>query len=67
MSFSDVFDSLRRPPSSGLTSMIDRLEDQLESEKRIKKAYLAALVEACNGDKVLAKKLARKHLARASS
>jgi len=67
MNFSDVLGSLRRPPPSGITRLIDRLEGQLESEKRIKKAYLSALLEACDGDRARAKKMAHKHLSRSRS
>jgi hypothetical protein len=66
MNRSDVLDSFARPLPSGATRIMDMLEDKLESTQRYKKAYMSALVEACNGDKILANKLARKHLGRVS-
>ena len=59
--FSDIFTSLKM---SGAEKIIRRLEDKLESEQRIKKAYVSALIDACGGDKEQAKKLAKKYLAK---
>ena len=59
--FSDIFPSLN---TSGAEKIIFRLEDQLEAEQRIKKAYVSALVDACGGAKAQAKKLVKKYLAK---
>lgn len=65
MNFDEIFRGFGYQQPSSTESKVARLEKELAEANRFKKAYVAALIDACNGDKILAKRLVGKYLSAA--